>query len=105
VSGSPAPDPLDERRGVLHKVDPDHPDLPDGVSPLGVTTPLAEHHAFVLTAAAVVALLALIFTLSWVVYHQLEQTQGPQQGPGQGPAQPSQSQQTGSSTPGLPTLS
>jgi len=105
VSSGPPPDPLDERRGVLDRVDPEHPDLPDGVSPLGVATPLAEHHAFVLTAAAVVALLALIFTLSWIVYHQLEQTQRPQQGPGLGPAQPSQTQQTGSSTPGLPTLS
>jgi hypothetical protein len=58
------PDPLDQERRI-------EGELPDGVDPLGVPQPSTGYHAFLLTAAAVVALLALIFTLSWVVYHQL----------------------------------
>ncbi len=58
------PDPLDEPREVGG-------DVPDGVDPAGVPTSRSEHQAFVLTAAILVALLALIFTLSWIVYHQL----------------------------------
>lgn len=45
--------------------------LPDGVDPLGVPRPGGAHDAFVITAAVVVALLALAFTLGWIVYHQI----------------------------------
>lgn len=48
-----------------------HAELPDGVDPLGVPRHGGEHDTFVITAAAVVALLALAFTLGWIVYHQL----------------------------------
>ncbi len=64
VSDPGPQDPLDQER------EPDGR-LPDGVHPLGVPTARSGHHAFVLTAAVAVALLALIFTLSWVVFHQL----------------------------------
>ncbi len=59
-----APDPPDLARRFRD-------DLPDGVDDPGIPTPRSEHQAFVLSAAIVVALLALIFTLSWIVYHQL----------------------------------
>ena len=58
------PDPLDQERELDGR-------LPDGIRPLGVPTARSGHQAFVLAAAAVVALLALIFTLGWVVFHQL----------------------------------
>ena len=61
---SRTPDPLDEARELDGQ-------LPDGVRPLGVPTARSGHNAFVLSAAVVVALLALIFTLGWVVFHQL----------------------------------
>jgi hypothetical protein len=57
-------DPLDEQRGRDGR-------LPDGVQPLGVPTDRSGHNAFVLSAAATVALLALIFTLAYVVFNQL----------------------------------
>ena len=47
------------------------PDLPDGVQPLGVPDDTGVRNAFVWVTAAVVALLALIFTLGWIVFHQL----------------------------------
>jgi uncharacterized membrane protein len=37
----------------------------------GVPTPEGGHDAFVVTLAVVAALLALIVTLGWVVYHRL----------------------------------
>ncbi len=46
-------------------------DVPDGVDPLGVPREGGAHDTFVMTAAVVVALLALAFTLGWIVYHQL----------------------------------
>ncbi len=46
-------------------------DLPEGVDPLGVPRAGGGRDALVLTAAIVVALLALVFTLGWVVYSQL----------------------------------
>ncbi|MDQ3484546.1 MAG: hypothetical protein M3445_03920 [Actinomycetota bacterium] len=46
-------------------------DLPDGVDPLGVPRRDTGRNAFILTVAVTVALLALIFTLGWVVFHQL----------------------------------
>ncbi len=58
-------------------------DLPDGVDPLGVLRQRSGHNAFVLTGAAVVALLALIFTLSWIVYHQLAE-ESDERGPSRG---------------------
>ncbi len=64
MSHADRPDPLDEARRL-------EGDLPDGVDPRGIPTSRSEHQAFILTAAVVVALLALIFTLSWIVYHQL----------------------------------
>lgn len=45
--------------------------LPDGIEPLGVPAPGAADDAFLLILAVVVALLALIFTLGWIVYSQL----------------------------------
>lgn len=64
MSSARTPDPFDEARDLDGK-------LPDGVQPLGVPTDRSGHNAFILSAAAVVALLALIFTLTWVVFHQL----------------------------------
>jgi len=46
-------------------------DLPGGIDPRGVPRPGGGHDTFVVTAAVVVALLALAFTLGWIVYHQL----------------------------------
>jgi hypothetical protein len=46
-------------------------DLPDGVDPLGVPREGGGRQAFVLLLAVVVALLALSFTLGWVVFHHL----------------------------------
>ncbi len=48
-------------------------DLPDRVDPLGVPRRDTGRNAFILTAAVTVALLALIFTVGWVVFHQLAQ--------------------------------
>ena len=47
------------------------PELPDGVDPLGVPRPDGGHQAFVLLLAALFALLGLIVTLGWVVFHHL----------------------------------
>jgi hypothetical protein len=58
------PDPLDRERSRGGQ-------LPDGVQPLGVPSDRSGHNAFILAAAASVALLALIFTLSWIVFNQL----------------------------------
>ena len=69
-------DPPDDA-GPPDRARPLHDDLPDGVADLGIPTPRSEHQAFVLSAAIVVALLALIFTLSWIVYHQLNPDAGP----------------------------
>lgn len=46
-------------------------DLPDGVDPQGVLPERGGRDAFVLGLAITVALLGLIFTLGWIVYHQL----------------------------------
>ncbi len=46
-------------------------DPPDGIDPAGVPTADAGRNTFILTVAVTVALLALIFTLGWIVYHQL----------------------------------
>lgn len=46
-------------------------DLPEGIDPLGVPTQTSGHDTFVLLLAVTVALLGLIFTLGWIVYHQL----------------------------------
>ncbi len=45
---------------------------PDGVDPLGVPTAESARNAFILVAAVTVALLGLIFTLGWIVFHQLQ---------------------------------
>lgn len=45
--------------------------LPSGVDPHGVPRADTGRTTFIITAAVVVATLALIFTLGWVVYHQL----------------------------------
>jgi hypothetical protein len=68
---------------VSHLDRPDEPRssgelLPEGVDPLGVPGERTGHNAFILASAAVVALLALIFTLSWIVYHQLSGDSGDQ---------------------------
>lgn len=59
--------------------EPSHPrqpsrgpdDLPDGIDPLGVPRGDTGRNAFILAGAGTVALLALIFTLGWIVFHQL----------------------------------
>lgn len=51
-----------------------HDDLPEGVDPLGVPRPDTGRNAFIVAAAVVLATLALIFTLGWIVYHQLSQS-------------------------------
>ncbi len=48
-------------------------DLPERVDPLGVPRRDTGRNVFILTAAVTVALLALIFTLGWVVIHRLAQ--------------------------------
>jgi hypothetical protein len=50
---------------------PRRDDLPAGVNPLGVPREGAGRDAFVMTLAVVVALLGLIFTLSYIVYHRI----------------------------------
>ncbi len=47
------------------------PELPEGVDPLGVPRPGGSHQALVLLTALVAALLGLIVTLGWVVFHHL----------------------------------
>jgi hypothetical protein len=95
VTVTQRPDPYDEERRLDGR-------LPDGVHALGVPTERSGHNAFVLSAAAVVALLALIFTLSWVIFNQLTAASGDQQ---QQPTQPTQGAptRTGPLTPS-PTL-
>jgi hypothetical protein len=46
-------------------------DLPEGIDPVGVPSPRTGDDTFVLLLAVTVALLGLIFTLGWIVYHQL----------------------------------
>ena len=58
-------------RPDAHPDAPRRDDLPPGVNPLGVPREGAGRDAFVMTLALVVALLGLIFTLSYVVYHRL----------------------------------
>jgi hypothetical protein len=52
------------------------PDLPEGIDPLGVPREGGGRQAFVLLLAVVVALLGLVFTLGWVVYHHLATSAG-----------------------------
>ena len=85
------PDPYDEERRLDGR-------LPDGVEALGVPTERSGHNAFVLSAAVAVAVLALIFTLSWVIFNQLTEATTNQQQPNQ-PNQPTQP------TQGAPTRS
>ncbi len=47
------------------------PELPDGVDPVGVPADGSGRDAFVLLLAVVVALLALVVTLGWVVFHHV----------------------------------
>ncbi|MGH3446260.1 MAG: hypothetical protein ACRDQA_05040 [Nocardioidaceae bacterium] len=49
----------------------DEPEVPDDVSPVGVPGRDQGHQTFVVVLAVTVALLALVFTLGWVVYHHL----------------------------------
>jgi hypothetical protein len=71
--GTPAEPPAPETGdGSLPTVEPAQPGgVPAGIEPLGVPAAGAGNDAFVLILAVVVALLALIFTLGWIVYHQL----------------------------------
>jgi hypothetical protein len=48
-----------------------HPDLPDGIDPFGVPREAGGRQVFILLLAVVIALLGLIFTLGWVVFHHL----------------------------------
>jgi hypothetical protein len=45
--------------------------IPEGVDPAGVPRASAGHDAFVMGGAILVALLGLIATVGWIVYHQL----------------------------------
>jgi hypothetical protein len=45
--------------------------VPDGIDPTGVPTSRSAREAFIVTAALLVAVLALVFTLGWVVYNQI----------------------------------
>lgn len=56
--------------------------LPEGVDPLGVPRPDTGRNAFIVAAAVVVATLALIFTLGWIVFHQLSQAESEGAPPG-----------------------
>jgi hypothetical protein len=47
------------------------PDLPDDVDPVGVPGPTSGQDTFVMLVGVLVALLALIATLGWVVFHHL----------------------------------
>lgn len=44
---------------------------PDGVDPFGLPRAGGGHDVFILLLAVSVAVLGLIFTLGWVVYHHL----------------------------------
>lgn len=48
------------------------PSRPEGIDPVGVPTERSEREAFVMTLAAVIALLGLCFTLGWIVFNQLQ---------------------------------
>ena len=50
----------------------DEPGHPDGIDGLGVPTSQSEREAFVITLAAVIALLGLCFTLGWIVFNHLQ---------------------------------
>ncbi len=50
----------------------DEPIHPDGIDGLGVPTSRSEREAFVITLAAVIALLGLCFTLGWIVFNHLQ---------------------------------
>lgn len=56
------------------------PDLPDGIDPTGVQRPGGHRDAFLITVALVIALLALCFTLGWIVFHHLITDNGPTAG-------------------------
>lgn len=62
-----------------------NPDLPEGIEPTGVPGPDADHNSFVLALAALVAVLALCFTVGWIAYHQLTSENAPPPQPGGGP--------------------
>ena len=49
-----------------------HPgDVPDGVDVRGVLPARGGRNVFIIASALTVALLALTFTLGWIVYHRL----------------------------------
>ncbi len=50
--------------------------VPEGIDRRGVPAPYAGRDAFLLLLAVTAALLALIFTLGWVVYHHLTVSAG-----------------------------
>jgi len=63
---------------VTYPPGPDHqhfggpPDLPDDIDRTGVPRDGGAQEAFVLLLGALVALLALIVTLGWIVFHHLQ---------------------------------
>jgi hypothetical protein len=50
---------------------PRRDDVPPGINPYGVPREGAGRDAFVMTLAVCLALIGLIFTLGYVVYHNL----------------------------------
>ena len=50
---------------------PGRVDLPEGIDRTGVPGARSGREGFVLAAALLVAVLALVVTLGWVVYHQI----------------------------------
>ncbi len=48
------------------------PDLPDDIDPVGVPQARSGQETFVLLIGALMALLALIATLGWIVFHHIQ---------------------------------
>jgi hypothetical protein len=70
VSERPDPPPAEPPRRD-RPAPPRRDDVPAGIDPYGIPRPGAGRDAFVMTLAACIALLGLIFTLGYAVYHNL----------------------------------
>ena len=62
---------MSEPGGPARPEPPRRDDVPAGLNPYGVPREGAGRDAFVLTLGICIALLALIFTLGYVVFHSL----------------------------------
>jgi hypothetical protein len=61
----------DESARAARPEPPRRDDVPPGINPYGVPRKGSGRDAFVMTLAVCVALLGLIFTLGYVVFHNL----------------------------------